>query len=287
MKHRLLALDVDGTLVCPDNVVTSDIIDAVSLADRAGVGVCLATGRSYGETIAIWRQLGLERPHQPIILIGGALVSEPDTHRSLYHKPMGSETACRFADALGAAGYCAMAIVDSWRYDVEYYLTARGDLADAQRRWFSRMDVDVVSVESLGDVLLGHDGPDVLRISAVVDENDGPSLAADLKAEFGDAINICSILAPNYDVWIVEAHAAGADKGRALQYVAQATRTPMSRVAAVGDDVNDISMICGAGLGVAMPQGPPGVIEASDHTAARGLAEFIRQLVDGKFDQSC
>jgi hypothetical protein len=279
-----MALDVDGTLVGPDNVVTGDIIEAVGLADRAGIGVCLATGRSYSETIGIWRQLGLGRPHQPMILIGGALVSEPVTHRALYHRPMDSETACRFADALGAAGYCAMAIVDSWRYDVEYYLTGGGDLADARRRWFSHMDVAVVSVDSLSDMLLEPDGPDVLRISAVVDENDGPPLASSLKGQFGDAINICSILAPNYDVWIVEAHAAGADKGKALQYVAQATGTPMSRVAAVGDDVNDIAMISSAGLGVSMPQGPPGVIEASDHTAEGGLAEFIRQLVDGKFD---
>jgi len=284
MNYRILALDVDGTLVGPDNIVTGDIIEAVALADRAGIRICLATGRSYSETIGIWEQLGLDRPQQPMILIGGALVSETDSRRALYHKPMDGETASRFADALGAAGYCAMAIVDAWRYDVEYYLTEHGDLADAQRRWFSRMDVNVESVASLGDVLLGPDGPEVLRISAVVDENDGPALAADLKEQFGDAINICSILAPNYDVWIVEAHAAGADKRTALQYVAQATRTPLSEVAAVGDDVNDISMIGSAGLGVAMPQAPPSVIEASDHTAAGGLVEFIRQLVDGQFD---
>jgi hypothetical protein len=279
-----MALDVDGTLVGPDNVVTGDIIEAVTLADRAGIGICLATGRSYGETIGIWEQLGLDRRRQPMILIGGALVSETDTRRALYHKPMDSETVCRFSDALGAAGYCAMAIVDAWRYDVEYYLTEHGDFIDAQRRWFSQMDVNVQSVASLGDVLLEPDGPDVLRISAVVDENDGPSLAADLKEQFGDAVNICSILAPNYDVWIVEAHAAGADKRTALQYVAQASRTPMSEVVAVGDDVNDISMLGSVGLGVAMPQAPPSVIEASDHTACGGLAEFICQLVDGQFD---
>jgi hypothetical protein len=279
-----MALDVDGTLVGPDNVVTDDIIDAVTLADRAGISICLATGRSYSETIKIWEQLGLDRRRQPMILIGGALVSETDTHRALYHKPMDSETACRFADALGAAGYCAMAIVDAWRYEVEYYLTDHGDLADAKERWFAHMDVSVASVGSLRDVLLAPDRPDVLRISAVVDQADGPTLAEELKAQFGDAINVCSILAPNYNVWIVEAHACGADKRTALQYVAQATRTPLSEVAAVGDDVNDISMLSSAGLGVAMPQAPQSVIEASDHVASGGLAEFIRQLVEGKFD---
>ena len=284
MTCRMMALDVDGTLVGPDNIVTGDIIDAVRLADESGIQICLATGRSYSETIGIWEQLDLGRERQPMILIGGALVSETDTGRALYHKPMNSEIACRFADALDAAGYCAMAIVDSWRYDVEYYLTAHGDLAGAKERWFSQMEVSMASVGALGDVLLGPDAPDVLRISAVVDEEDGPTLAVELKGQFGDAINICSILAPNYDVWIVEAHASGADKRTALQYVAQATGTPLSEVAAVGDDVNDISMLSSAGFGAAMPQSPPSVIEASDHIAVGGLAEFIRQLVDGKFN---
>jgi Cof subfamily protein (haloacid dehalogenase superfamily) len=284
LNFKKLALDVDGTLLGVDNVVTRDIRDAVKRAERAGIQICLATGRSYSETINIWEQLDLGRKHQPMILIGGALVSETDTGRALYHKPMDSEIACRFADALGTAGYCAMAIVDSWRYEVEYYLTAHGDPADAKERWFSHMDVNMASVGALSDVLLAPDAPDVLRISAVVDEGDSPGLATALEGQFGDEINICSILAPNYNVWIVEAHAARANKRTALQYVAQATGTPLSRVAAVGDDVNDISMLSSVGLGVAMPQATPSVIEAADHTAAGGLAEFISQLVDGKFD---
>ena len=283
MNCRMLALDVDGTLVGPDNVVTPEIRDAVKRADRAGIQICLATGRSYSETIGIWSQLDLGRECQPMILIGGALVSETDTGRALYHKPMDSEIACRFADALGAAGYCAMAIVDSWRYDVEYYLTDHGDLADAKSRWFAKMDVSLASVGSLSEVLLPDDGPDVLRISAVVDKDDGPSLAADLKTQFGDEINICSILAPNYNVWIVESHAARANKRTAIQYVSQAGGIPLSQVAAVGDDVNDISMLSSVALGAAMPQAPPSVIEAAGHVAQGGLAEFIGQLVDGKF----
>ncbi|MDP7289711.1 MAG: HAD family hydrolase [Phycisphaerae bacterium] len=284
MTCRILALDVDGTLVGPDNVVTPEIRQAVALADQSGIRICLATGRSYSETIGIWEQLGLARGLQPMILIGGALVSETDTRRALYHRPMDPETACRFADALGSAGYCAMAIVDSWRYDVEYYLTAHGDLADAKERWFGQMDVQMASVGSLSEVLLTPDGPDVLRVSAVVNKEDGPGLAASLKDQFGDAINVCSILAPNYNVWIVEAHATGADKRTALQYVAQATGTPLGQVAAVGDDINDISMLSSVGLGVAMPQAPRSVMDAADHTAAGGLAEFITQLVNGKFD---
>jgi len=284
MNYRILALDVDGTLVGTDNVVSGEIAEAVRRAEGAGLGVCLATGRSYSETVDIWRQLALGGPYQPMILIGGALVSEPDTQRTLYHKPMDGETACEFADALGDAGYSAMAIVDAWRHDVEYYMTEHGDTSAAQEQWFARMDVNVRRIGRLAEVLSGPNAPDVLRISAVVGDHDGPQLAAELRRKLDGAVNICPILAPNYGVRIVEAHAAGADKRTALQYVAQATRTPMGAVVAVGDDVNDISMLSSAGLGVAMPQAPDEVLEAADHVATGGLAEFIRQLIDGQFD---
>jgi hypothetical protein len=83
---------------------------------------------------------------------------------------------------------------------------------------------------------------------------------------------------------IVEALAAGTDKFIALRYIAQGTGMPTAAVAAVGDDINDLSMIRGAGLGVAMPDSPQDVREAADHVAAGGLAEFIHQLIDGRFE---
>ena len=282
MKYRLLALDVDGTLVGPDNVVSPQVAEAVAAAEKAGLGVCVATGRSYGETAPIWRQLGLSPPYQPMILIGGALVSEPDTGRSLYHKPIPHETAVQFADALSEAGYCAMAIVDAWRHDVEYFVTEAGDVDEIERRWFSQMDVKMQRVRRLADPG-GPEAPNVLRISTVVEADRGRRLAESLRRRFDGALGVHFILAPNYGVTIVEAHAAGADKSTALRYIAQAARTPPARVVAVGDDINDIAMLRGAGLGVAMPGAPESVLAAADHVAEGGLAKFVHQLIDGRF----
>jgi hypothetical protein len=281
MKYRMLAMDVDGTLVGPDSIVSPDIVAAVSAAAEAGIGLCLATGRSYVETVPIWRQLHLRRPYQSMIVIGGALVSEPDTGRSLYQKPIKGEVACRYADALGQAGHCAMVIVDPWRNDVDYFLTESGDVDEVQRRWFSKMNVKVRRVRRLADV---RDLPDVLRLSAVVDDGRGAELAGSLKRRFDGQMNIHPIFAPNYGVMIVEALAAGADKFTALRYVVQGVGMPTAAVAAVGDDINDLSMIRGAGLGVAMLDSPQEVREAADHVAASGLSEFIHQLIDGRFE---
>jgi hypothetical protein len=63
-----------------------------------------------------------------------------------------------------------------------------------------------------------------------------------------------------------------------VKYIAQAYRIGMGSVAAVGDDVNDLPLLSGAGLGVAMPDAPPTVRDAAGQVAERGLADFIYSL---------
>jgi len=280
-KYQMLALDVDGTLVTPDDVVAPEVREAIRAAERAGLRVVLATGRSYGETMPIWRQLELSQPFGPMVLIGGALVSEPDTGRTLYQKAMPKATAAAFADALVEAGHSAMAIVDSWRWGVDYYWTTGGDEVQAQRAWFEKMDVRVRRVERLTD---DPDMPAALRVSAVVAPEAAPALAAELRERFDGQLNVHAIVAPNYAVMIVEAHAAEANKETALRYVAQGYGISPSRVAAVGDDINDVPMLRWAGLSAAMPHAPRALLAAADLVAEQGLAAFVHDLIDGRYE---
>jgi HAD superfamily hydrolase (TIGR01484 family) len=280
MKYKLLALDVDGTLVGRDGLVPQDVVAAVAVARSAGLNVCLATGRSYVETFPIWRQLRLVEPYEPMVLIGGALVSEPNSGRSLYHKPIPADLACRLDEALAAAGHCAMAITDVWRTGVDYLLTEGADRDLAERRWFGQMNVRVRRVRRLADV---ENPPALLRISAVVEPPAGQVLAARLAEQFRGQLRVHCILAPNYGVTIVEAFATGADKFTGVRYVAQGLAVPASRIAAVGDDINDLPLLRGVGLGVVMPSASPPVAAAAKHVAA-DLASFIRQLAAGRFD---
>lgn len=278
VKYKLLALDMDGTLLGPDHKVAPETARAIRAAEAAGLGVCLATGRSYTETLPAWQALALRGPFWPMVLIGGALVSEADTGRTLYHKPIAAELAVEFADALGQEGYSAMAIVDSWRHGVDYYLAESGDVHSAQRKWFSQMNVTVRTVRRLGDVA---DLPGPLRVSAVVPPDLAPDLAERLGRRFDGLLNIHPIVAPNYNVTIVEALSAGADKFAALRYVAQGVRMGPGHIVAVGDDVNDITMVRGAGLGAAMPNSTRPLREAADYQITTSLADFITRLAAG------
>ncbi len=275
--YELMALDCDGTLVGPDSIVPDDIINAVAQAQAAGLRICLATGRNYKETIAIWQQLGLTPPHEAMILVGGALVAEPHTGRTLYHKPIGRDLACDFADALADENYCALTLVDAWRHDLDYILTEAGDVDEVEQQWLSRMPCTTQRVAALRDVQTTM--PDPLRISTIVAPEDGPALVERLQEQFGDSLTVHAILAPNYGVWIVECFHRETNKFNALKYVAQAHRIPASRIVAVGDDVNDLAMIQGAGMGVAMAKAPDAVKAAANVVVEDGLARFIHDLL--------
>jgi Cof subfamily protein (haloacid dehalogenase superfamily) len=280
-QYGLLAVDIDGTLVGPDQAVAGDVVEALAAARAEGLRVCLATGRSHAESVGIWRQLRLQPPFEPIILVGGAVVAEPDTGRTLYQRTIPWPVACELADALGERGHVAMVLLDAWRWGVDYLVTEAGDHDAAGRDWFSKMDVRVRRVGRLADVA---DPPEVLRISAVPQPARARPLAEQLQGQFDGRLNVQAILAPNYHVTIVEAHAAGATKMTALRYIAQGLRMPARRLAAVGDDINDLPMIRGAGLGAAMPHAPQGLLDAADHVARGGLAPFVRELLAGRFD---
>ncbi|MCE5325565.1 MAG: Cof-type HAD-IIB family hydrolase [Planctomycetaceae bacterium] len=276
-KYRLLALDVDGTLVGRDNIVPPDVAAAVGAAEAAGIRIVLATGRSYVETVGVWRQLGLKEPFEPMVLIGGALVSEAHSGRTLWQQPIPRAVAVEFSNALGDAGYSAMAILDVWRHGVEYIVAEHGRGDEAHRLWFSKMNVKVHRVERIAEA---PEMPDPLRISAVVESTDAAAVSERLREQFHGRLTVHAILAPNYGVTIVESFAPGVSKFTAVQYVAQAYRIGPGQIAAVGDDVNDLELIRKVGLGVAMPNGSPMLIAEADQVAENGLAAFIRELVE-------
>jgi 5-amino-6-(5-phospho-D-ribitylamino)uracil phosphatase len=278
-RYRLLALDVDGTLLGPDHQVRDGVPEALAMAQAAGLRICIATGRSHVETVGVWRRLGLRKPFLPMILVGGALICEPDTGRTVRRQAIPRSVACEFDDALGDAGYPSMAFVDRSEQGFDYILTQAGDPASSHRDWFAKMDVEVRRVERLSDA---PDLPTPLRISTVVDPADAESLAGKLREQFGERLNLHAIVAPNYGVTIVEAFAAEVSKLVALRYVAAQEGVPDAEVAAVGDDVNDISMVSGVGLGAAMPDSAPSLIAGSNYRIKRTLATFIRDVAAGR-----
>lgn len=276
MKYKLIAMDVDGTLVGPDSVVLPETIDAIAAAEHAGFRVCLSTGRSYIETLPVWKQLRLKAPYEPMVLIGGALVSEPDTGRTLYQRSIPHTLAVEYSEALAAEGYSSSIILDAWRHGLDYIRVDGKDSARVDATWFSKMNVKIRRVHRLVEMT---DPLPALRINAVVEPAVGDALADRLARQFAGRLNVHSIFAPNYDVTVVEAFCTSASKWTALVYAAGAMRISPAEIIAIGDDVNDLPMIRSAGMGVAMPWAKDSVKAAAKAIAEPNIAAFIRRTV--------
>jgi len=279
-KYKLLALDIDGTLVGRDEIVSQPVREAVAAAVVGGMKVCLATGRSYVETAGVWRQLPLAEPHEPMVLFGGALVTEGATGRTLFHHTMSPADAREFSGALSDAGFCSVVAVDPWRHGLDYVRAAGGWGHEFLHRWLGRhaLTVRVASrVDAVADL------PPALRVSAVVEPAKAPELEARLRERFDGRLTMHTIYVPAYDFTVLEAFGGGASKLAGITYVGQPWRIGPGLVAAVGDDVNDLAMLRGVGLGVAMPQASDDVKSAACHVAEKGLAVFIHELIGGRF----
>ena len=278
-KYKLLAVDVDGTLL-NHGVMDDADAEALRAAAEAGIVVCLCTGRSWQETRDIWEDLNLPKPHGAVVCAGGALVVEPDTGRTLYSRTFDKATAQELTEQMQRMGYPVMALVDAWREGFDYFLIGRYDDRPLYQRFISARQRRIRHVDRLDR----DDYPRPLRISALEEPGCGRPAVETLKQHFAGRIEIQDIYLSHRDVDIVEAFSAGTDKFTALQYVGQGHRIGPKAFAAIGDDNNDLAMLRGSGLSGTPGDAPDELLRTADMVlSSRGsgpVAEFVDAITN-------
>jgi Cof subfamily protein (haloacid dehalogenase superfamily) len=261
---RLIALDIDGTLIPPglghDAVPDPEITQVVSDLVDAGIAVVLASGRMYPGTLRIARHLGLD---SPLICQQGASVHRLDG--SLLH---------RFAiDAAIANELVAFALEHDWPYawfDAVRYLVSRRNEASEQ---YGRLSG--VTPEYRGDAHRAGVVPTGIDIISTME--DASSVHEYLAAHYGDRINLLDF--PG----VTAAHAVEASKGNALALLAQDLGIEQGQVLAIGDSVNDASMLRWAGRGIAVPHSDRYARAAADEilggSGITGVAPLLRSVL--------
>jgi HAD superfamily hydrolase (TIGR01484 family) len=276
-KCRLLAVDLDGTLV---NQRRIDSLDALALRDACGEGIAvvLCTGRSWEETAPVWHELALPQQHVPVICVGGAVVVDPHTGRSLYSRSLEHGVAAELSAHLRGLGYPVMALVDAWREGFDYYMMGQFAERPLYQRFFGQQQARIRHVDQLDGLL----SPRALRISILEEPAPSAQLLPELKGRFAGKIEIQAIHAPNYGVHIIEAFSGGTTKLSALVYVGQSMRLGTGVMAAIGDDYNDISMLSGVAFSAAPMDSPEEVRKSAKSVVPpRGqgaVAAFVAQL---------
>lgn len=264
MTIRLVALDIDGTLIPPGGghvaLPDPDITAAIATLQQAGVVVVLASGRMFPGTARIARHLGL---HNPLICQQGASVHLPNgdiTHRFAIDPEVARELA-RFAQA------------HRWPYawfDAVRYVASIPNPASTEYALVSGIDPEYHEAPERSEI--EPTGMDI--ISTPTDAN---RIHALLEARYGSRAHFLDFPA------VTGAHSPEASKGNALALLAQDLDIPREAVMAIGDSVNDASMLRWAGIGVTLPHADRYARAAADEVLTgdgiERVAALLRDLV--------
>ncbi len=266
---RMLALDIDGTLVHETRVIPEHTRNTVRAALDAGVRVSVITGRMPTSGLRFAAQMRLV---DPIVGYQGAVVreirgaGEERPGRLLFHEPISSEgalAAVRWAHANGLGAHVN---------HLERFIIQADDARWAEYQAF--LGALAYPVDDLFTVLRHP----VSKVTAVGEPPIPESLVGAAWAAVGH-IAQPTISHPRF----LEFVAPGVNKGRALRWLARRQGIPLEQVMAIGDQLNDLEMVAAAGHGVAMTNAPLELKLQARYIAPsvfeQGAAEIIEALI--------
>lgn len=260
---RLVATDLDGTLLRNDQTISPRTRDALLAMQAAGAAIVLVTGRPPRFVRPLVEDLGLTGE---VICCNGAILYDPAQNSLLDHMPIASEAALAVVARLrAAAAGVAFAVERGLRYGSEPAYHALAHI-------FARPDDDEVADAT---VLCAQP---VTKLIARHPELSGPDYYLQARELVSDLAQV-TISGPRF----IEISALGVDKAVMLaRHCARLGITP-TEVIAFGDMPNDAPMLRWAGRGVAVANAHPEAHAAADETTASnmddGVALTLEQLL--------
>jgi Cof subfamily protein (haloacid dehalogenase superfamily) len=269
---RLLALDIDGTLLTDDGDVAPADRLAIERARAEGVHVTLATGRLPSAALPVAEELGLGLP---LVCCDGAVTVCPHTHVDLHSAGLDPG---RLEAALGLF----------LRHQVTSFLFTPGGVvaraADGEAPYVSGWSSRLIVEPSLTGFARAPNGAAVLAALGIATEARARAAHDELSALPIPGVHAALFLLEGTDRWAVRVSPVGVDKASGLARLAAELGIEAADVAVVGDWHNDVPMFAWAGHSFAMGHAPREVARAARHrlraTAARGggVAEAIARL---------
>jgi Cof subfamily protein (haloacid dehalogenase superfamily) len=273
-RPRVVALDVDGTLIDDRQRLHPRTRAAVRNAGGAGVEIVLATGRMYRSALPWARELDVRAP---LICYQGAVVRAMPTDASpvVDGVPQGELIIEDSVDPDCALRALEVARTNGWH--IQAY---RGDVLylEHERREahiYARIaHVGYTLVDDLTPVMEAGS----TKVVCVVTDSAGAQRCEDaLRAALGDGARVVRSV-PEF----VEVVSPRAGKARGLRAVCELLQVGLDEVVAVGDAPNDVDMLEAAGFGVAMRTSRAEVIEVADAVCAppeeAGVADVLEAL---------
>ncbi|ERR1700733_2477061 len=253
----LIALDLDGTLLAPDETISARNRSAIKEALAAGIRVVLVTGRGVDTPIRVSKELGL---NLPVICCHGALTKDFGANKTLESIPVPLPYAKQMVEFAEREGLAIAVYVE----EAFHRLAGSEIFMDDMRGpgWYEQ--------PSLSEILT--QAPTFIRFL-------GEESVRRMQREFGDLP-----LSFRYETWhdFVECAVLSRDasKKNALARLCADFGITSERVLAIGDSRNDIPMLRWAGIGVAMGNALPEVRQAVRYVTATNDQDGVARAIE-------
>ncbi|OJF13833.1 Cof-type HAD-IIB family hydrolase [Couchioplanes caeruleus] len=261
---RLVASDIDGTLIRDDGTLSSRTIDVLDRLRDRGVPAVLVTGRPVRWLRQLYDQMA---EPLPAICANGAVVYDPDTDEILRAAPLSVELLLDVTKRLReAVPDVALAV------EVE-----NGRSFWYEENWPLRWDVEHQAVRMLStpEELTTAPAVKLLARSAQHGPDEFAELVSRTLGELAEATHSSSSA-------LVEISAAGVTKAAGLAWLCEREGIDAAEVVAFGDMPNDLPLLAWAGRSVAMGNAHPAVKEVADEVALTndedGVAAYLERL---------
>ena len=275
--YRLLAIDIDGTLLNSHDELTEATQAALIRISNAGAHVVLATGRRYSRTLHLVEPLGID---VPLVTASGALVKDPIDHRTLYRAEFDDDILRGALMLIDRCGYDPVMCADTYTEGFDFYC-ARASVESPELAEYLELNPDC---DRLWPSLVTDPPPGLFAGFAMGTKEQMVGLEIELQRCFPEQLYTHVLRSPRYRGFLCEIAPAGVTKWSAIQRLAAGWGIETESICAVGDDVNDIPMIRAAGLGIAMGNALEPVKAAADRLAPThdedGLVHVVEWLLD-------
>lgn len=266
MKYKLVAIDMDGTLLNSKNEVSKRTRESILRAGDQGTHVILATGRLLSSAVKYSSRMDLKRP---IISSNGAVVIDED-EKVIFEKNINKdvvEIITRIADKYGL--YYHFYAKDSFysnKYveDIIEFYNPKGVKKEDKIKFNIYKDIKEITDNNINVykfIFIDNDTKKLYKLREELERVNG--------------INVCSSWSNN-----IEIMEKNVSKGNSLKYLCEKLNIAQEEVIAIGDNENDISMIKYAGLGVAMGNGDNNIKSISDIVTSTNDEDGVAKIIE-------
>jgi Cof subfamily protein (haloacid dehalogenase superfamily) len=267
---RLLALDLDDTLLRSDLTISYRTRNVIKKAESGGVAVILASGRAPAAMERFSRLLGMHKNPGYLICGNGTVIRESHTGNIVYEAKIKEAPALTAYDLADAEGFPVQIYED----DI-IYVSKSNEFADADQKLTGLRQV---VVENFRAMVAGG----VYKLIIPGDPMLLSPLESIIRTYLGNEITLFTS-----KPFFLEILPAKTDKGIALARVAELLGIGQNEVLAIGDSMNDEAMIRWAGTGVAMANGDERIKNIASLVTEKtndddGVAEVIEKYILGK-----